>query len=133
MFYASPFESFIFSAFPVIFMVLFALVLVFFIVTAVRGVGQWHTNNQSPRLTVEATVVTKREDVTHHHHNNAGDATGMHGTYTTTNTSYYATFEVKSGDRLEFLVSGAEYGMLAEGDTGELTFQGTRYLGFERT
>ena len=31
-----------------------------------------------------------------------------------------------------FLVSGTEYGMLAEGDSGELTFQGTRYLNFRR-
>ena len=34
--------------------------------------------------------------------------------------------------RMEFHVSGLEYGMLAEGDTGRLTFQGTRYLSFER-
>ena len=33
---------------------------------------------------------------------------------------------------MEFHVSGLEYGMLAEGDTGSLTFQGTRYLSFER-
>ena len=47
-------------------------------------------------------------------------------------TIYYATFEFISGDRLELRVSGEEYGMLAEGDAGVLTFQGTRYLGFER-
>ena len=37
-----------------------------------------------------------------------------------------------SGDRMELRLSGAEYGMLAEGDRGRLTFQGTRYLSFER-
>ena len=42
------------------------------------------------------------------------------------------TFQVESGDRMEFHVGGAEYGMLAEGDAGKLTFQETRYLGFER-
>ena len=42
-------------------------------------------------------------------------------------------FEVESGDRMEFSVYGEEYGMLAEGDEGKLTFQGSRYLGFERT
>nr|WP_330380884.1 DUF2500 family protein [Anaerobutyricum hallii] len=31
-----------------------------------------------------------------------------------------------------FSVYGKEYGMLAEGDEGKLTFQGSRYLGFER-
>ena len=47
-------------------------------------------------------------------------------------TSYYDTFEVESGSRMELAVSGEEYGMLAEGDRGRLTFQGTRYKGFER-
>lgn len=30
-------------------------------------------------------------------------------------------------------VSGQEYGMLIEGDHGKLTFQGTRYLEFQRS
>ena len=51
----------------------------------------------------------------------------------TSSTSYYATFQVESGDRMELLLNGREYGLLAEGDRGWLTFQGTRYLGFERT
>ena len=71
-------------------------------------------------------------NITHHQYANAGDVSGAHGFYTTTNTMYYVTFQMESGDRMEFQVSGIEYGMLAEGDTGELTFQGTRYLAFER-
>ncbi|MBD5156664.1 MAG: DUF2500 domain-containing protein, partial [Butyrivibrio sp.] len=47
-------------------------------------------------------------------------------------TSYYVTFQVESGDRIELRVSTQEYGMLAEGDFGRLSFQGMRYLGFER-
>lgn len=31
-----------------------------------------------------------------------------------------------------FSVNGSEYGVLAEGDFGRLSFQGTRYLDFER-
>ena len=46
--------------------------------------------------------------------------------------SYYATFEVESGDRLELQVSDYEYGQLAEGDRGKLTFQRKRFLKFER-
>ena len=65
-------------------------------------------------------------------HANSGDMSGAHGFHTTTNTTYYVTFQVESGDRMEFCVSGTEYGMLVEGDTGRLTFQGTRYLAFER-
>ena len=34
---------------------------------------------------------------------------------------------------MELSVSGSEYGMLVEGDRGGLSFQGTRYLSFERS
>lgn len=121
-----------FSLFNVMFYLIFGTVIVLFIVTAVKGIGTWHKNNNSPRLTVEATVVSKRQNTDVHHHPNGGDATGAHGMHTTTSTTYYVTFQVASGDRMELHVGGREYGMLAEGDFGELTFQGTRYLGFER-
>nr|WP_325301299.1 DUF2500 domain-containing protein [uncultured Oscillibacter sp.] len=113
-----------FSIFPFLFITVFVIVIGTFVVMAVRGVGTWSKNNASPRLTVSAQVVTKRTQVSHHHHQ---DSMGH------TSTAYYATFQVESGDRMEFSVSGAEYGMLAEGDQGSLTFQGTRYLGFERS
>ncbi len=101
---------------PVIFVLVFGII----IVAMVRGIGEWNKNNHSPKLTVPATVVAKRSDV------HRGIET-MH-----TFTSYYVTFQVESGDRMEFEVSDMEYGMLAEGDSGELTFQGTRYLNFRR-
>ena len=121
-----------FDMFNVMFYLIFGIVIVMFVVTAVRGIGTWSKNNNSPRLTVEATVAAKRQNTDVHHYNNAGDATGAHGMHTSTSTTYYVTFQVASGDRMELRVSGQEYGMLAEGDFGELTFQGTRYLGFER-
>ena len=121
-----------FDAFGIMFTLVFLIVIASFIVVAVRGIGQWNKNNHSPRLTVDVRVVAKRMDVTHHHHTNAGDATGAHGYSSTSSTSYYATFEVESGDRMELSVNGSEYGLLAEGDRGRLSFQGTRYLGFER-
>lgn len=116
-----------FSIMQVIMLLVFVLVLGSIIVTLIRGVGEWNKNNQSPKLTVPAKVVSRRTAVSHHHHHQGN---GMHHTHTA--TSYYATFQVESGDRIEFLVSGTEYGMLAEGDSGELTFQGTRYLNFQR-
>ena len=113
--------------FPFFFFGVFAMVLIVFVVSLVRGIGEWHKNNNSPRLTVPAKVVSKRTSVSHGHHHSANGH--MH---TTSSTWYYATFEVESGDRMELGISGREYGMLAEGDTGKLTFQGTRYLSFER-
>ena len=109
-----------FSIMQVMVPLMFVLVFGIIIVTMVRGIGEWNKNNQSPKLTVPVTVVAKRSDV------HRGIET-MH-----TFTSYYVTFQVESGDRMEFEISDMEYGMLAEGDSGELTFQGTRYLNFQR-
>lgn len=119
----------IFAVFPILFIIVFVLVIGTFIVTAVRGVSTWNKNNASPRLTVSARVVSKRTDVTHHHHHSGGTGVG----HTHSSTWYYATFQVESGDRMELSVTGPEYGMLAEGDQGSLSFQGTRFLGFERS
>ncbi|MBQ8802297.1 MAG: DUF2500 domain-containing protein [Tyzzerella sp.] len=114
MFFAGGFE--------IMFSLMFVLVFGMILVTIFRGISQWNKNNHSPRLTVDATVVSKRQNTSHHHHNN-------HMSHSTT---YYVTFQVESGDRMELHVSGMEYGMLAEGDYGKLTFQGTRYLEFVR-
>lgn len=86
----------------VMLMIIFVLVISVLILTLVKGISTWNKNNHFPRLCVKATIVSKRSDVSHHMHGNAGD------------------------------MSGSEFGMLAEGDVGELTFQGSRYLGFER-
>lgn len=114
-----------FDAFGVMFTIMFVLVIGVFVVTFAKGIGEWNKNNNSPRLTVPAVVVAKRTNISRHH--GAGDHHHHH-----TSTSYYVTFEVDSGDRMELHVDGTEYGLLVEGDFGELTFQGTRYLGFER-
>ena len=114
-----------FGMFQAMFGITFVLVVGVFVVTIVRGVGEWNKNNHSPRLTVPAAIVSKRTHISRHHH--AGEHHHSH-----TSTSYYVTFEVESGDRIELPVSGTEYGLLIEGDKGSLSFQGTRYLGFER-
>ena len=118
--------GFRFSLFGIMFTLMFILVFGIFVVTIVRGISEWNKNNNSPRLTVPATVVSKRAHTSHNHHN-----TGGHH-HTHYSTSYYVTFQVDSGDRMEYHTTGQEYGLLVEGDKGNLTFQGTRYLGFER-
>ncbi len=115
--------DFIFGIFPVIFAVMFVLVLGVFAFTFFRGIKQWDSNNKSPRLTVEATVVAKRTDVRRHHHESSA---------TTHSSTYYATFQVASGDRMELCVPANQVGYIVEGDRGMLTFQGTRFLSFDR-
>ena len=102
-----------------IFVVLFFIL--FFAVIA-KNIAQWFKNENSPRLTVPAKIVDMRRH-THDHHSNG------HHSHTHT---YHVTFEVESGDRMELKVSRNEYGMLVVGDSGRVSFQGTRYLGFER-
>lgn len=93
----------------------------------VRGVMEWNRNNHSPVEECRVRIVGKREEVNRHHHTNADGTMQM-----STSTTYYVTFERENGVRQEFHVKGREYGMLAEGDRGTLSFQGTRYLGFVR-
>ena len=121
------FEYGMFSIVSIMVPLIFLIVISMFIVTFIKSFKQWNKNNNSPVLTVDVKVVTKRINVTRHHHGGADD---FH--HTTTSSRYYVTFEVSSGDRMEFLVPGSEYGVIAENDTGKLTFQGTRYLSFER-
>lgn len=113
-----------FSVFSVIFILMFVLIAGLIIFSIVRGVKTWSHNNAQPVLTVGAEIVAKRGDVRHRHNDdNMGSSSS---------TTYYVTFQVASGDRMELELEGNEYGLLVEGDRGQLTFQGTRYKGFER-
>lgn len=113
-----------FKWFAIMFFVAFGLILLVFLAIIVGNLVRWNRNNHSPRLTVPARVVTKRQ-ASHHHHNASTHISS-------TSHTYYVTFEVESGDRMELTLSGMDYGMIAEGDRGKLTFQGTRFLSFER-
>lgn len=93
-----------------------------FLFIILKGVGQWIDNENSPVLTVPATVVDMRRK-THHHHGN-GHHHHSH--------SYHITFQKEDGQRIELKVKRYEYTDLAIGDKGMLTHQGTRFQGFER-
>ncbi len=48
-------------------------------------------------------------------------------------TRYYITFEnILTNERLEFEVSGANFGLIAEGDKGTLSYQDNKFIKFER-
>ena len=113
-----------FGLFEIMFFIMFGLFFLVFVGTLIKGLGEWNKNNHSPKLSVPVTVVAKRTNVSRRHH-------GEHH-HTSTFTTYYVTFQVESGDRMELHVSGSQYGLIVEGDQGKLTFQGTRFLNFER-
>ena len=96
--------------------------VVLFIYIIAKNIGQFIENENSPVLTVSATIVDKRRK-THRHHSN-GHHHHSH--------SYHITFETQDGELLELRVKRYEYNELEVGDRGMLTHQGTRYKGFER-
>jgi Protein of unknown function (DUF2500) len=116
----TPGGDFMFTFFPIFFGIIFVIILSIFIFAIIKSATQWNQNNNSPKLNVKARVVSKR--------------TAVHGGGESSSYSrYFVTFEVESGDRIELMVKDSDYGMLVEGDNGELAFQGTRYLGFNRS
>lgn len=111
--------------FPLIlFFVMFALVMGVIIYTLVSHVARERKNDRSPRITVPASVVAKRTQFS--------ASSRRREMYHTGRTFYFATFQLESGDRMELSLQGEEYGLLVEGDQGKLTFQGTRFLSFDR-
>lgn len=96
--------------------------VVLFIYIIAKNIGQFIENENSPVLTVSATIVDKRRRTHHHHHNN-----GHHISH-----SYHVSFETQDGEILELRMKRFEYNELEVGDRGMLTHQGTRYQGFER-
>ena len=102
--------------FPILFIAVFGLAFGTIASTLIKNGRQNRKNNASPRLTSEATVVSKRTHVWGDH----------------AHTTYFATFQFESGDRLELEIPRDRFGYLVEGDNGKLHFQGTRFLDFER-
>ena len=96
-----------------------AVVMIF----VLRWKNEDAANNAAPVQNVQARIISKRTET-------EGIAGMEYGGMLT--TKHYVTFEAPDGTRLELPVQGDQYGVLAEGDTGVLAFQGTRYLNFER-
>ncbi len=110
------FGDIIFTIAPIFIGIIFIVVFGFIIFSIISSVKEGIKNNNSPLLKVPAEVVSKR----------------IHVRGEQSHTTYYVTFEVQSGDRMELSVDGTEYGLLVEQDLGLLSFKGTRYISFER-
>ena len=104
------------SLMPIFSLAIFGLAFGIIISTLIKNGKQNRKNNAAPRLSSDATVVTKRTHVWGDH----------------SRTTYFATFQFPSGDRLELEIPRDRFGYLVEGDSGKLHFQGTRFLDFER-
>ena len=108
------------TIFPMMFTIVPVFVIGMFIFVFAKFFRQWNSDNKSPVLNVQATVVDKYTSNSH--------SSGNHHT----TTHFYIVFEVQSGDRLDFSVDRIQYSQHIEGDVGELIFQGTRFIDFQR-
>lgn len=127
-------DNSLFSTFEIIFIIFFALIFIGFITIFILAFRSFiisakekKKNDSAPVLTTEAKVVAKRAEVSVYRHRHQNTMS-----YTDTDTTYFVTFQVPSGDRMELETQGYEYGLLLENDTGKLTFQGNRFIKFER-
>jgi len=82
---------------------------------------RWVRNNALPVLSTPARVVAKQ----------TGYEKWRNNRRLRTLNLYYATFELDTGQRIEFSVGDNQFGALIVGDQGTLTYQGTRYRGFQ--
>jgi len=110
-----PFE--LFMLFVVI-----ALIVLLFVPTIIRSATALRRASRianSPERSAEATILSKRVEVSAI---DRGKPEQRH----------FATFQFPSGERVEFELTGHQFGLLAEADQGTLTWKGPRYLGFTR-
>lgn len=63
------FVNIMFVIVPIMVFIGFIFVFGIIIARSIQGAKEWKRNNNSPELTVEATVVTKRTDIYNHHNN----------------------------------------------------------------
>ncbi len=119
---SSPFSSMLFDnpIFAFFFLGILTIIVVTFLAMIIKGLSTWTSNNAAEIITASCTVVSKRTKVS----GGSGDSSAS--------TRYYITFEFERGERKEIPVSGRYYGMIAEGDIGQLTYQGTRFKEFKR-
>lgn len=99
----------------------FIIVMGGFAYVIIRGLFMWLSNNAAEVTQKKCKVIDKRTEVW----GGSGDSSA--------NTNYYITFELEDSSRIELYVKDKYFGIITIGDTGELTYQGTRFKEFKRT
>lgn len=104
----------------ILFISILLLVIGIFLFIIMKSLSVWTSNNNAPIQDRSCKVVAKRIQFS-----------GSSGNLSS-NTSYYVTFEFEDRSRMELWIGRQQFGYMIEGDTGNLTFQGTRFKEFER-
>lgn len=114
-------DSFLFGYIIIFFLFLF-IILGVIVFQIVKGIHQWHKNNQSEIITSFVFVRDKRNHAHHHVNQNTSHTSHTH----------FITFEFDNKERQEFRIKPDLFGLISIGDVGYLTFKGTRFIEFER-
>ncbi len=114
-------ETFELISFIVMFIIVFGFIIV--IVSL-----QWIRNKRSPRVVTMATISAKTID---EYHTSEPFESGM-GMKDEVLPIYYIIFSLEGGDSVKLRVSKLKYDKLKKGSTGKLTFQGEKYISFEK-
>lgn len=113
--------------FMLMFFVIFFLAICTIMFSLISSISEHNKNRKQPIVPTQAKVISKFQDVTNHLTHSQHNNTMSH-----TNTNYYIAFEFSNHERVQFKVSKLEFGKIIEGDVGILTFQGSRFISFER-
>ena len=107
------------------FIIMFTFVIGLVIVIIGR---QWIKDKCSPRVVTMATIADK-QILERRIRNQRTDAPGWE---TEIMYIHYIIFDLEGGEHLKLQVSKIKYDKLKKGTSGKLTFQGKRYISFEK-
>ncbi|MCR8845117.1 DUF2500 domain-containing protein [Paenibacillus sp. SC116] len=113
-----------FNETPLGFKLFFGAIFIFIfgsiLIAIVTGLSRWLSNNRAPQISEVCKVIGKRDEVS----GGSGNSS--------IRQQHYVAFELRDGSRVELQVKPEEYGLIAEGDQGTVSYQGTRFLAFNR-
>lgn len=112
-------SNMMFSIVPIFIMIIF----LFIIGTIITSAINYGKQKSKPQESIGARIISKRQYVWSGGGNTHGGGS---------RTSNYVTFESENGERVEYMVPSNKVGLLAEGDLGTLTHQGTLFIEFSR-
>lgn len=104
---------------------LYICILCFFWLKCKNKYNAWKENRKMPRLTQNAAIIDKHVQTIKYE---------IKGKKIWRDTlSYHITFQLPNEETAELCLPYQIYRFLFKGDIGKLTFQGTKFLAFERT
>ena len=110
--------------------ILVFLIIFVFALSLFRMILEWSKNNNSSVESVDAVVSDKIGEIYQQQMPNVGDLTGSHGFTVHDIPSFKIKFRMTDYTEKEFDVDKKAFKNIKKGDSGVLTYHGSRYLGF---